>query len=122
MKSMYLGDFPGGPAVKNSPCNAGDAGSIPGWRVKIPHASEQPSPCAAATEARVPQLESPYTAMTSISSNEVAETGAYYTERSKSERKTLIQYINAYMRDSKRDTDIKDRLLDSVGEGEGGII
>ena len=27
-----------------------------------------------------------------------------------------------YMPNSKRDTDIKNRLLDSVGEGEGGII
>ena len=26
------------------------------------------------------------------------------------------------MRNSKRDTDIKNRLLDSVGEGEGGMI
>ena len=26
------------------------------------------------------------------------------------------------MRDSKRDTDVKNRLLDSVGEGEGGMI
>ena len=26
------------------------------------------------------------------------------------------------MRDSKRDTDAKNRLLDSVGEGEGGMI
>ena len=26
------------------------------------------------------------------------------------------------MRDSKRDTDIKNRLLDSVGVGEGGVI
>ena len=26
------------------------------------------------------------------------------------------------MWDSKRDTDVKDRLLDSVGEGEGGMI
>ena len=26
------------------------------------------------------------------------------------------------MQDSKRDTDIKDRLLDSVGEGEGEMI
>ena len=45
-----------------------------------------------------------------------------------------IQYINAYiwnserwqrwpyMRDSKRDRDVKNRLLDSVGEGEGGMI
>ena len=23
------GNFPGGPVVKNSPCNAGDSGSIP---------------------------------------------------------------------------------------------
>ena len=29
--------------------------------------------------------------------NEVDETGAYYTERSKSESKILIQYINAYV-------------------------
>ena len=26
------------------------------------------------------------------------------------------------MQESKRDTDIKNRLLDSVGEGEGGMI
>ena len=26
------------------------------------------------------------------------------------------------MRDSKRDTDVENRLLDSVGEGEGGMI
>ena len=32
-----------------------------------------------------------------ISSNEVDETGAYYTEWSKPERKTPIQYINAYI-------------------------
>ena len=25
-----LKDFPGGPVVKNPPCNAGDVGSIPG--------------------------------------------------------------------------------------------
>ena len=27
---MINGDFPGGPVVKNLPCNAGDAGLIPG--------------------------------------------------------------------------------------------
>ena len=32
-----------------------------------------------------------------ISSNEVDETGAYYTEWRKSERKTPIQYTNAYI-------------------------
>ena len=31
-----------------------------------------------------------------VSSNEVDETGTYYTEWSKSERKTPIQYINEY--------------------------
>ena len=34
-----LRDFPGGPVIKTSPSNAGDAGSIPGWGAKIPHAS-----------------------------------------------------------------------------------
>ena len=32
-----------------------------------------------------------------VSSNEMDETGAYYTELSKLERETPIQYINAYM-------------------------
>ena len=32
-------DFPGGPVVKTSPSKAGDAGSVPDWGVKIPHAS-----------------------------------------------------------------------------------
>ena len=27
-----------------------------------------------------------------------------------------------YMQGSKRDLDVKNRLLDSVGEGEGGVI
>ena len=61
-----------------------------------------------------------------VSSNEVDETGAYYTEWSKPERETPIQYINVYiwdlerqwqwpyMQDSKRDTDVKNRLLDYV--------
>ena len=31
------------------------------------------------------------------SSNEVDETGAYYTGQSKSERKTPVQYINTYI-------------------------
>ena len=29
-----LRDFPGGPVVKNPPCNAGDVGSIPGLGTK----------------------------------------------------------------------------------------
>ena len=62
------------------------------------------------------------------------ETGAYYTNGSKSERKTSIQYTNAYiwnlerqsqrpyMWDSKGHIDVKNSLLDSVGNGEGGMI
>ena len=62
------------------------------------------------------------------------ETGAYYTEWSKSERKTPTLYINAYtrdlkrqywqsyMQDSKGDTDVKNRLLNSVGNGDSGMI
>ena len=42
-------DFPGGPVVKNPPCNGGDMGSIPGQGSKIPHASEQLSLHTAAT-------------------------------------------------------------------------
>ena len=61
-------------------------------------------------------------------------TGAYYTEWSNPERKTPIQYTNAYVwnleswwwqpfkRDSKIDTEVQNSLLDSVGEGEGGMI
>ena len=43
------GDFPSGPVVKNSPCNAGDSGSIPGWGTKILHAVEQLSPSTTTT-------------------------------------------------------------------------
>ena len=45
-----LGDFPGGPPIKNLPFNAGDMNPIPGWRSKIPRASKQLSPCTSATE------------------------------------------------------------------------
>ena len=44
------GDFPGGLALKNMPCNARDVGSIPGQGTNIPHAQGQPSPCITATE------------------------------------------------------------------------
>ena len=62
-----------------------------------------------------------------VNSKEVDETRAYYTEWSKLERETLIQYINAciwnlerqwgwsYIQDSKSDTDVKGRLWCSVG-------
>ena len=53
---------------------------------------------------------------------------------SKPERKTPIQYINAYiwnlerrwrrpyMQDSKRDTDVRNRFLDPVEEDKSGMI
>ena len=34
--SENRGDFPGGPVVKNPPCNVQDVGLIPGWGNKIP--------------------------------------------------------------------------------------
>ena len=43
-------DFPGGPLVKNQPCNAGDAGAIPGRGAKSPHAAGQLSPRATTTQ------------------------------------------------------------------------
>ena len=36
-----LGDFPGGPVVKNPPCSAEDVGSIPGCRTPNPLAARQ---------------------------------------------------------------------------------
>ena len=44
------GDFPGGPVVKNPPCNAGDSSSILGWGTKIPCAKEHLNPRAATME------------------------------------------------------------------------
>ena len=69
-----------------------------------------------------------------VSSNEVNESGVYYTEWSKSERKRQTLCINAYiwnlerwyqwsyMQSSKGDTDVKNRLLDSLRECKGGMI
>ena len=37
-QNLSVGNFPGGPAVKNPPSNAGDEGLIPGQGTKIPHA------------------------------------------------------------------------------------
>ena len=39
--------FPGGPGAGNPPANAGDSGSVPGQRTKIPHGCL----CVATTEA-----------------------------------------------------------------------
>ena len=35
--NIRLRDFPGGPVVKNPPSDAGDGGSIPDGRTKVPH-------------------------------------------------------------------------------------
>ena len=68
-----------------------------------------------------------------VSSNEVDEHRAYYTEWSKSERERQILHINTYiwnlerqywwshLQGSKGDSGIKNGLLDTVGEGEGGM-
>ena len=70
----------------------------------------------------------------SVGPNEVDEPRAYYTEWSKSEREREISYINAYIWDlegwywwnypqgSSGDENTENRLWDTVGEGEGGII
>ena len=60
---------------------------------------------------------------------------ANYTERSKSERERQISSNNTYIwnldrwytddpiyRAAKGDADIKDRLLNTAGEGKGGMI
>ena len=36
-ESFRFGNFPGGPVIKNPPCNAGDVGSVPGQGTEIPH-------------------------------------------------------------------------------------
>ena len=55
IKTLHLGDFPGGPVFKNLPCDAGDAGSIPSGGVKIPHAAEHISPHITTRKACVTQ-------------------------------------------------------------------
>ena len=73
-----------------------------------------------------------------VSSNEVEETGVYYTQWSKSEREIQILYINLYIflyisgiqKDGNnnatcmaaKQTDVKNRFLDSEREDEGGMI
>ena len=45
-KSAFSQDFPGGPVVKNLPCNSGGEGSIPGQGTKIPHPEQLESLCS----------------------------------------------------------------------------
>ena len=51
LSSSSSRDFPGSSVVKNLPCNSEDAGSIPGWETKIPHALEQLSSRTRTTES-----------------------------------------------------------------------
>ena len=54
-----------------------------------------------------------------VSQKEITNTVYFciYMEFSK-----MVNLVRPYMQDSERDTDVKNRLLDSVGEGEGGMI
>ena len=48
-------DFPGGPVVKNLPCNAGDKGSIPGLgRYHMPWSNKAQVPRAHALQQEKP--------------------------------------------------------------------
>ena len=47
-----LGGFLGGPVVKNLPSNAGDTGTVPGQRTKIPYAVGQLDLHATAAEPK----------------------------------------------------------------------
>ena len=58
IKRKDFGVFPGGPVVKNLPCNAGEIGSIPGRGNKTPHAAEQLSLHTATTEHRAASRDS----------------------------------------------------------------
>ena len=55
LKPVTSRDFPGGPVVENPLGNAGDMGSIPGWGIKIPYATEQLSLCFMTTETICPR-------------------------------------------------------------------
>ena len=47
-RKRHMRDFPGGPVVKNLPCNAGDMCSVSDQRTKIPRIAGQLSPSTAA--------------------------------------------------------------------------
>ena len=63
LKIIALGDFPGGPVVKNPPSNADGKGLISGRGPEIPHATEQLS-LRALEPTHAPQPESLHTAIT----------------------------------------------------------
>ena len=54
-----MGDFPGGPVVKNLPTKTGDTGSILGPGTKIPHTKGDLSPCTTTTESTHSRAHAP---------------------------------------------------------------
>ena len=56
-KNSVLGDFPGGPVVKNPPSNIRDVKSIPDRGTKIPHATGQLSQWATTSEPELWSLQ-----------------------------------------------------------------
>ena len=67
---------PGGPVLKNLPCNTGDTGLIPGLGTKIPHASRQQSPAGWNFWAQAPQLESPCTKRVRVPQRKISHSTA----------------------------------------------
>ena len=102
-KNFRYRDFSSGWAVKNPSCNSGDMGSIPGWGTKIPHDSEQ-------LRTHTPQLKNWCVAM----------------EISCATTKTGCRKINNFLKKfyflAYFTLYVYNGLLDSEGEGEGGMI
>ena len=63
---MQVTDFPGGWVIKNPPTNAEDRGSVPSLGTKIPHAAEQLSLWATATEPVLQSLQATATEPTYV--------------------------------------------------------
>ena len=60
LEGKLMGDFPGGPVVKNPPSNAGDMGLIPGQGTKIPRALGQLSPRTTTRESLCTTVKTQY--------------------------------------------------------------
>ena len=56
IETVPIGNLLGGLVFRNSPCNAGGAGSIPDRETKIPHAAGQPESLHAARKNPRTQL------------------------------------------------------------------
>ena len=90
LKSKQLRDSPGGPGVKDPPCNAGGMGSILDWGTKIPHAVEQLSSCVA-TRVWAPPLEGPCAAVKSPHGPKVVLWAAAKSWRSQIDKYNLFK-------------------------------